>query len=879
MMENTFSLVKGQAACIYINENDANYDGILLAANSFASDVLMVTGIKPQICTKEEELAGCVIAVGTMAQNSIIAKLVDKKVLSLDGIDGKWECYKTQLVDYNDNNITQVLAIAGSDKRGCIYGIYRLSRMIGVSPWVWFADVLPEKKTEIVLSKSALDMESKEPSVKYRGIFINDESPSFTGWAYGKFGGLNEKMYCNVFELILRMNGNYLWPAMWGNIFSEEGSEHPHDNIRMADAYGIVMGTSHHEPMCRAGEEWRYNFEKYTDHYNWDFASNREGITNFWRDGIARNKPYESIVTVGMRGEADSALAGGLQYNVDLLKDIINVQNDLLKEAGMQDVTKMLVVYKEVEEYWNGGVDKTTGKFVEGLKDWKEADGTTALDNTVIMLCEDNYGNVRSLPETDRKGGWGMYYHFDYNGGPRGYMWINVMQLEKTWEQLSETYEYGVRDIWIVNVGDLKPMEMQISYYMDLAYDFETYGTNPKITPMEYYKRFVKEQFSYGVSEEGLDKIAEVLAGYCKLNAICKPEYLREDVYSIDNYKEAQWIMQYAEKIKNQAEECKQLIPEQLKDAYYELIYYPAVATANMNELYIYYAYYLKNKGVNATLAEGFATLVDDCLKLDADLMYYYNNTMAGGKWKKMMSQPHIGYVSWNAENLQPPVVEHNASEAGKVSKEELLNIVMSDGVMHPTDTYVAIGAENYSSLLQGTLADGTKTQFEVIPNYGREKASLKAYPVTNEYIQTGENMESGCMDEAVLNTLPRAQYEFETKNAGDYKVRIYTGPSNHLVGNIVKLRCAVSVDGSAPQILNMLPNGYLAGNCWEGHWCTAVCKNCHVNECEISMTEGKHTLTFYGIDPGLLLEKIVVYRDELPKSYKGPVDDGVRVF
>ncbi|MGN0472515.1 MAG: glycosyl hydrolase 115 family protein [Lachnospiraceae bacterium] len=854
---------------IYVDPADVCYDGIRIAAENLAKDIALVCGVRPVVCEEVSALRGDVIAVGSYQSCGLIRELVASGELAEENVAGKWECHQTKLISYGQRGIDYMLAIMGSDKRGCIYGIYRLSRMIGVSPWVYFADVTPQKRDSILFDER-VDTVSKEPSVKYRGIFINDESPSFTGWVYEKFGGLNEEMYSHVFELILRLNGNYLWPAMWGNIFSEEGKADKQANIRMADAYGVVMGTSHHEPMCRAGEEWRYLWKNYTDHYDWNFASNREGITNFWRDGIRRNKPYESVITVGMRGEADSALGGGLQYNIDLLKDIIVTQDKILAEEGLADNVKMLVVYKEVEEYWNGGTDPETGARIPGLKDWKNEDGTSPLDNTVIMLCEDNYGNVRSLPEYDRKGGWGMYYHFDYNGGPRGYMWLNVMQLEKTWEQLTQTYDYGVRDIWIVNVGDLKPMELPITYYMDLAYDMETYGTNPSVTPGEYYLKFVQEQFGYGIDATCAAKIAELLKGYCKLNAICKPEYMRENVYSTDHYKEAQSMLERALWIMREAELVREQIPEELADAFYQLVYYPAVASANVVRMYIYYAYHLKLAEKDPKLSNAFAYMTDKALGLDRELMDYYNNTMSGGKWKKMMSQTHIGYVSWNTDHAAPPVYEVKPMDT-EPDQEALNRYILEDGVVRTGTNYVAMRASSCSSNQEGVSGNGVTYRFVKIPEYGREADAMKVYPVTNEFIRA---------DVAdVYTQLPYLAYEFTVARAGQYHVRVYAGPSNHLVGNLVQLRYAVGVGDGVPETVNLLPSGFISGSCYEWQWCRAVERNAHVGDSVAELPAGKVELRIYGVDPGLLVQKVVVYREELPQSYLGPCDDGCRTL
>lgn len=910
MRKEAFTLVKETIAQIYIEETDKNYDGLRLIAKAFAGDVEMVTGKRPEIITKKENLQGEVVIIGTIGENSLINAAANKGILDIEGLVSKRECYNISLVDNLTQVVNNALIITGSDKRGCIYGLFHISELIGVSPWVWFADALPRKQENIVLTKEEVEMTSKEPSVRFRGIFINDESPSFTSWAKEHYGELNEKMYVHIFELILRLKGNYLWPAMWNNNFSEDGDDDIYANIKLANLYGIVMGTSHHEPMCRAGVEWQRIYEKYSESNEWDFKKNRKAIPEFWRDGITRNKDYENVITLGMRGENDSSLGGSMAYNVQSLKDIILTQKEILKEAGLSNSPKMLVVYKEVEQYWNGGIDITTGEEVEGLKDWKNPCGTSPLDDIIIMLCEDNYGNVRSLPTNDRKGGWGMYYHFDYNGGPRGYMWLNVMQLEKTWEQLSQTYDYGVRDCWIVNVGDLKPMEMQISYYMDLAYDFDTYGTNPKVTPEEYYTAFVRQQFAYGLRNEDVDGIGKVLSDYCKLNQMCRPEYAREDIYSLDNYAEAPRILDWCIDMEKRAAFYQDKVPVELKDAYYQLIYYPTVASANVTAMYIYLAYNKKYAAVGNEIADRYGKLFDACVAYDKELADYYNNTMSNGKWKGMMLQNHYGYTSWHHESIVWPIAVYvkenngdNRIEVVKAHKAELakevpeIAAILSElqreqnkctelnkqlqeeaklaglpvGTFMESDGVVSMGAEDFvrSYGKEECIKTFTETvTWNVIPDYGRYTASIKLYPTTVSYSYQGDEVECGgrnCLD------TPYVEYSVYIKEGEEYTLLTYTSPSNNLDGECIKLRYGVSFDCGTPQIVNSLPDGFLAGDSRNLHWSKGVDWNIRLTESKITLSKGLHTLQFYSIDPGLVLQKLVLYKGELPQSYLGP--------
>lgn len=891
MQNKYFPLVKEIPAQIYLEPNDRNYEGLRIIAESFVEDVNLVTCKTPKIITDESKLAGAVVIVGTIGENSLINKAISKGLLDANDIEGKWECYKISFIENLTEQIDKALIIVGSDKRGCIYGLYHISEMMGVSPWVWFADAVPAKKETVLLNKRDIETTSHEPSVRYRGIFINDESPSFTSWANGKYGQLNEKMYAHVFELILRLKGNYLWPAMWSNNFSEDGLDDKYANIKLANTYGVVMGASHHEPMCRAGVEWQRIYKKYSDNNSWDFSKNRDAISEFWKDGIIRNHEYENIINLGMRGENDSHLAGSFSYNVQLLKDIILTQKDILVREGLQDVPKMFVVYKEVEKYWNGGIDKITGEEVEGLKHWKNEDGTSPLDDVIVMLCEDNYGNVRSLPKVERKGGWGMYYHFDYNGAPRSYMWINVMQLEKTWEQLSEAFDYGVRDVWIVNVGDIKPMEMQMSYYMNLAYDFDTYGTNAKIKPGQYYSDFARQQFSYGLSEMDIEGIAQLLADYSKLNGICKPEYAREDIYSLEIFNEAKKMLAWCLNIKERSNELKKRIPIELQDAYYQLIYYPAVASANITIMYIYSAYNKKYAAEGNILANSYAKLVEECITYDRELQDYYNNTMSKGKWKGMMSQIHYGYTEWHPTSAQPlkPVYIEETNNGKRLTCEiesVQLDCIISNeynqketpvidnlpsGTYVESNGYISISSEDFTYSKATTIETTNeikKTEWKVIPNYGRTSASIKIFPTTESYSSQADALENGEISK--LDT-PYVEYTFYITEGGEYTLRSYTAPSNNLDGDVSKLRYGVSFDRGVPLIVDSLPNGFIAGDFWNHHWCEGVRCNIHLADSMILLSPGLHTLQFYGVDSGLVLQKLVLYKGELPKSYLGP--------
>ncbi|MDR2810464.1 MAG: glycosyl hydrolase 115 family protein, partial [Tannerellaceae bacterium] len=403
-----------------------DHKGVLHAVNNLKDDLQKVTGTAPG------GNGPYAVIVGTAGQSATIDRLLKEGKLNGDELNGKREKYIIQTVENPTEGIRTGLVIAGSDKRGAIYGIYELARQIGVSPWYWWADVPVEHQDNLYVKPGVYT--DGEPAVTYRGIFINDESPAFKGWCIEKFGGVNSKMYQHMFELILRLKGNFLWPAMWGNALYDDDPL----SGALADEMGVVLGTSHHEPMGRAHEEWsRYGKGP------WDYEKNAQTLEKFWREGIERMKDFETVATVGMRGDGDAPMSESA--NIALLQRIINKQRAIIAQVTgkkAEERPQVWALYKEVQDYYDKGM--------------------RVPDDVTLLLCDDNWGNVRKLPDINasrRKGGYGMYYHFDYVGGPRNYKWMNVSQIQRTWEQMNLTYSHGVDRLWVVNVGDLKPME------------------------------------------------------------------------------------------------------------------------------------------------------------------------------------------------------------------------------------------------------------------------------------------------------------------------------------------------------------------------------------------------------------------------------------
>lgn len=635
--------------CFY-REEEA-FSGVNKIADKVRKDISLVFGVEPNVVMEESSLKSLTVFYGTIGHSTILAKLQEQGYIDLSAVEGKNEVYLFQVVDAPFAGVKKALVIAGSDKRGTIYGLFHLSELLGVSPLVDWCDVKPRKKEEFQLD-SNLKYISKEPSVRFRGFFINDEWPAFGNWCSKNFGGFNTKAYEHVFELLLRLKGNYLWPAMWSARFEDDGPGLA--NAELADEYGVVMGMSHHEPCLRQGEEYKYLRGKDSIYGDaWNFRTNQAGITKFWEDGLKRSGKFENVITVGMRGEADTAIMGKnatLADNIELLRDVLKTQRRLIQENVNEDLTKvprMIALYKEVEEFFYGN------KEAKGLM------GSEELEDVILMLCDDNYGNLRTLPTEEmrkHKGGYGMYYHFDYHGWPISFEWINSSFLPKVWEQMTAAYDFGIRDLWIVNVGDICTQEFPLSYFLNLAYDFEAWGTNAINRTEEYTKLWIKQQFAVVFEEQDLAKIYEILNGYTKIANRRRPEAMDATIYHPVNYNETKEMLAEIDHLMSLAQELYLKVAKEDLPAYVALIYYPAMGVLNVNQMQLYAGmnHYLAN--LSAMEANNYRDKIKQCLARDRQLVNEYH-TIDDGKWYGMGMSEHIGFIHWNEDECKNPII------------------------------------------------------------------------------------------------------------------------------------------------------------------------------------------------------------------------------
>lgn len=693
------------------------------------------------------------------------------------------------------------LQLIGNDRRGTIYAIYEFLSQIGVSPWHYWMDVPIKKQAELYLNEPFFLIDA--PKVEMRGFFINDEWPAAGNWATKHFGHLmnekGEKMnsfnhlyYEKLFDLLLRLKGNFIWPAMWDSAFYADDPE----NSKLAQKMGVIIGTSHHEPMGRNHQEWIRNHGQYGNG-DWDYESNQEGLEKYFRQGIERSYQTEDIFTLGMRGNGDEAMREG--ENISLLEQIINKQRKIISEVtgrSAKETPQIWALYKEVQDYYDKGM--------------------RVPDDVILLLCDDNWGNLRKLPSLenrDRKGGFGIYYHYDYVGGPRNSKWINVSQIQRTWEQITLAYNYGVRKLWVVNVGDLKGQEYPLSYFMDLAWNPEQ-----SLEEMEgYTKNWVEKQLGGNY----INDASKLLAAYSKLNMTISPELLDKDTFSLEIDYEFERILANYRDLSNQAGQLFVLMPEEYRQVYEQLIYFPLVATANLYEMY--YAQAINWKSNDTKIVNQAADKVEWCFKRDAELTSHYNS-LNNGKWEHMMSQTHIGYHDWQEPEYQI------MPEIRRLKSEEYLS--------KEIDQSVVIEAADFNEKSQGEVV------WTEIADMGKTFSAIT--PLPNNIIPSKQNF---------------VCYDFETSSSGEFQVEVFLSPS--LNWNNSGLIYGYQIDDGAEVEINF--NGKYKGEL--GNWqADLIIRSLSVAKLE----QGKHRLLFYAKSPDVILQKIVLHFGEIKETYLG---------
>ena len=912
--ENHFPLIApGASAPLVISSED--YRGVATMAKHLQQDIKRVTSTEAEIVVDDVPPAKYIVLIGTIGKSPLIQQLVKEKKLDVTGLASRWDTFVLETIRAPFPGVEQALIIAGSNKRGTFYGMFDLSAHIGVSPWYWWADVPVQQHSELYVLPGRHS--AGEPAVKYRGIFLNDEEPALGRWAVQNYGGFTSGFYEKLFELMLRLKANYLWPAMWWASFNTDDPKNP----ELADEYGIVMGTTHHEPMNRAHAEWRS-----TGTGDWNYNTNAETLRQFWRQGIERMNDYETIVTLAMRGDGDMAMSQ--ETNIALLEQIVNDQREILRDVTGKDVTdipQIWALYKEVQDYYDKGM--------------------RAPEDVTLLLCDDNWGNLRKLPhlsDKPRSGGYGIYYHFDYVGGPRNYKWLNTNQIERVWEQMHLAYEYGVDRIWLVNVGDLKPMEFPTEFFLDYAW-------NPNAWPAErlpeYSRLWAERQFG----AENAAAIAEILDTYTKYNSRRKPELLSPETYSLSHYREFERVVADYNHIAEKAENLYKKMPTEFKDAFYQLVLHPAKACAYLNELYFVVAKNRLYAEQGRALTNELAQQTQELFDRDSSMSHYYNKLMANGKWNHMMDQTHISYTYWQQPDkdvlphvkkiVLPEVADMGVAIEGSEMwwPQEAKAVLPEFDSINKQSFYLEIfnrgelpfdySIETKQPWLVVSAKDGTienQNRLWISVDWAQVPVGRHVTPITitgansrvkvtavveqvaveqqktaqgfvekNGYISMGAPHYSRKVDIAPVRWqkipnlgrtassmtpmpvtvasqtpgegCPRLEYDLTLTSSGKITVHVLVSPTLDF-HNDQKLRYGISIDDQEPKIVNIHED--FSFQDWE----EAVRRNIIETTSMHSVEQpGPHVLKFWMVDPAVVLQKIVIDTGGLEPSYLGP--------
>lgn len=792
------------AAPIVFSSDD--FTVVTIAAKDLAADVERVTGKKPALKNSLKDLQAPAVVVGTLGKSALIDQLVAAGKLDVSNLRGAWESFLITTVDNPQPGLAKILVIAGSDRRGTAFGIYELSQAIGVSPWYWWADVAPEKRTALFVKAGTHRF--GPPSVKYRGIFINDEGWGIHRWAANTFetenGGIGPKTYRKVFELMLRLKANTLWPAMHPvtkpfNFFPE--------NAQLADDYAIVMGSSHAEPMLRNNVgEWSLPHDQY------NYVDHREKVSGYWEERMKSNGRYENIYTIGMRGIHDSLMQGPENdaERIDLLHTIFKDQRALINqysEAPAEQVPQMFCAYKEV-----------LGLYRQGLQ---------VPDDVTIVWPDDNFGYMRNFAnaeERNRSGGFGVYYHISYLGAPMAYLWLNTVPPALIWQEMFKSYEMGADRMWIVNVGDIKPGEVGIELFLQMAWDINRWQRDNIDT---FLTDWAQREFGAANAQE----IAHIMKSYYQLNYQRKPEHLQwwlprtePRLSPLSDTESAERIQAFS-RLRLQAEHLYQKIPATQRDAFFQLVGYPVIGSAWAN------LRFLEGERGNSEAAHAAdARLQQETAR--------WNTSLAKGKWKDFMATEPADAL-WDKYRITGWTMPSDALLAAKKQAKP------ATAGKHS----FAIEAEDFNR-----KTDRSGVAWQIIPDLGKTgSGSVALFPIARHDFAGNQLAEKS----------PYLEYEVSFAKTGQFTLHVHLIPTHPLSGTL--LRFAVGLNNDAPEAVALdVQDGSPA-------WAQGVLNATRVATSTLNVTRtGKQTLKIYGVDAGVVLDKIVVDIDGVQDNYLG---------
>ena len=830
---------KNRAAEIFVADEDHRV--VKIVANEFASDIEKVSGVKPAVKTAAENLSGNIVIIGTLGKNALLDDLIKRKKLDVSRLSGKRESFLFETLKNPFPNVETALVIAGSDRRGTAFGAFDMSQKIGVSPWVWWADVAPEKRAAIVIS--AGKFVSNEPSVKYRGIFLNDEDWGLQPWAARSFepetGDIGPKTYAKIFELLLRLKANACWSAMHEvtkpfNFIA--------GNAQTADDYAIVMGSSHAEPMLRNNVgEWKDDKAKY------NFVTNAGGVTNYWEERLKTNGKFENIYTLGMRGIHDSPIQGTRSQaeRIPVLEKIIATQRNLLAKyvnPDVENIPQIFCPYKEV------------------LADYRA--GLKVPDDVTIVFPDDNFGYIRYFPnaeEQKRAGGFGVYYHISYLGRPLSYLWLNTTPPALIFEEMSKAYANGMREFWMLNVGDIKPAEIGIEFFMQMAYDAEKWDVKNQ---NQFLKTWAAREFG-GVNAA---EIASIMDQYYRLGFARKPEHLqwylpKETPRKSDfTEEETNRRLEDYKMLQNRAEDVYRSLPASKKDAYYELVLYPVRMAAAANRRFFNAELAGIYKTRNSPEAVGAVRRSIAAHNEIREETAYYNEKLAGGKWRLMMS-PEMNEGQWTSMRATPPLVSENEYVADP-QKPETTNT-----------NHLWLAPDEFPKNFKGFVHSGGVVSMEAENFTGKSDRNGFAWKTITGLGKTGDSVTVFPQKAMTFtNDAPGLEYRFYVSKSLEFETRFFLIPTQPLVPNY-GLRLAFAVDGGAPQIVSVDKEAEVSS----AKWAQNILNQTTTLSTKVKLEKGIHVLKIFAVDTGVVLDKIVLSEGALPTSYFAPQETFVR--
>ncbi|TCD05627.1 hypothetical protein EZ449_16190 [Pedobacter frigidisoli] len=788
---------KGKTATIYIDGRDA--DVVSIAADAFKNDINLLTNLSPIVKQDDQNLSACPVIIGTLGQSKFIDQLAKTGKINRSSLQGKWETFSISVIENPIKGVKRALVIAGSDRRGTAYGVFELSRMLGVSPLSWWADVKPATKKALFVT--AGESLVGPPSVKYRGIFINDEDWGIQPWATKNMDtdvkDLGPKTYTKIFELLLRLKANYIWPAMHP---STKAFFYYKENPKIADKYAIVLGGSHCEPMLRNNVfEWAENFEHEYGKKpgEWRYDLNKNEMDKYWTDRVIEAKNYEAVYTVGMRGIHDGSMPGPKDKNekVKLLGQVITDQREILSKnisSSLSSIPQIFCPYKEVLSLYQAGLKLP--------------------DDVTIVWADDNHGYVRQLSnpeEQKRSGGSGVYYHISYWGSPHDYLWLSSISPSLISYELTKAYQYKADRLWVINVGDIKPAEMETQFAMDLAWDINKWKPE---NAHNYAESWAAETFG----KEFAKPIADIKAVYYRLGHEAKPEHMSSVNFTEEQANER--LVAY-EKIYNQAKNLSNKMPERLKDAYFELILYPVQGAYLMNQKILY------AKKSLALAEKGDQTALDYSKKSRAAfeqiklITKKYNEEIAGGKWNGMMDYRPRKLPVFDMPKVADTIVKKAIGQAESIKKP------------------IIIKASNFDDKVAQKGSD-----LQNIKGLGISDSGISVYPFTTQPIQENE-----------IATASYAVYNIDFETEGEHSIEVKCLPTQG-VNNGIKVRYAISVNGDQPQIINVSPAS--ENNIWKLNVLQGYASG--ITKHQITKT-GKSVIKVYLLDPGVVINQLEI--------------------